>query len=216
MADGYAVQRELIELLLADGDRVIGHKVGLTSAPMQRTVGVDSPDHGPVLASTVYRDAEQGNRGPDREPPDLSALIQPRCEPEIVFLLGRDLAGPHVTAADVLSASAGVAVGIEVLDSRYRYYRFTITAAVRSGRAMWSSRPSTGWAPWIWPAARERSRARTRRGTHDPRTKEHPCHSSRSHSPEVGRPSSSPPSGRPSPLRCTSRSAPRRRTSGWW
>ena len=45
-------------------------------------------------------------------------------------MLGRDLAGPHVTAADVLAATAGVAVGIEVLDSRYRDYRFTIADVV--------------------------------------------------------------------------------------
>ena len=53
MADGYAIQRELIQLLLADGDRIVGHKVGLTSKPMQKMVGVDSPDYGPVLASTI-------------------------------------------------------------------------------------------------------------------------------------------------------------------
>src|SRR5450631_3376453 len=56
MADGYAVQTELTALLLADGDAIVGYKVGLTSEPMQRMVGVDSPDYGPVLASTVYRE----------------------------------------------------------------------------------------------------------------------------------------------------------------
>ena len=60
----------------------------------------------------------------------LPALIQPRCEPEIVFVLGRDLAGPHVGAADVIAASSGVAVGIEVLDSRYRDYKFTMADVV--------------------------------------------------------------------------------------
>ena len=64
------------------------------------------------------------------EPVDTGQLIQPRCEPEIVFVLGRDLAGPHVTAADVLAASSGVAVGVEVLDSRYRDYRFTMADVV--------------------------------------------------------------------------------------
>ena len=48
-----------------------------------------------------------------------------------MFVLGRDLAGPHVTAADVLAASSGVAVGIEVLDSRYRDYKFTMPDVVR-------------------------------------------------------------------------------------
>ncbi len=47
-----------------------------------------------------------------------------------MFVLGRDLAGPHVTAADVIAASSGVAVGIEVLDSRFRDYRFTMADVV--------------------------------------------------------------------------------------
>ena len=59
MADGYAIQRELIELLLADGDRIVGHKVGLTvEGRCSSMVGVDSPDYGPVLASTIYRDGD--------------------------------------------------------------------------------------------------------------------------------------------------------------
>src|SRR6201996_9795568 len=58
MADGYAVQKELTSLLLADGDRIVGYKVGLTSKPMQQMIGVDSPDYGPVLGSTVYADGD--------------------------------------------------------------------------------------------------------------------------------------------------------------
>jgi len=49
MADGYAVQKELVKLLLADGDRIVGYKVGLTSKPMQKMIGVDQPDYGPVF-----------------------------------------------------------------------------------------------------------------------------------------------------------------------
>src|SRR4051794_32279393 len=88
MADGYAVQRELTRLLLDDGDGIVGYKVGLTSKPMQRMIGVDSPDYGPVLASTVYRDG-------DAVP--LDRFIQPRIEAEIVFVLGEPLRGPGVS-----------------------------------------------------------------------------------------------------------------------
>ncbi|MDT7663814.1 MAG: 2-oxo-3-hexenedioate decarboxylase, partial [Pseudonocardiales bacterium] len=63
-------------------------------------------------------------------PLNTGELIQPRAEPEIVFTLGSDLAGPHVTATDVLRATAGVAVGVEILDSRYRDYRFTMADVV--------------------------------------------------------------------------------------
>jgi 2-keto-4-pentenoate hydratase len=117
LAAGYAVQRVLRE---AAGPPV-GWKLGVTSRAKQAQVGVSSPVFG-FLAGANALDIG--------EPLDTAQLIQPRCEPEIVFVLGRDLAGPHVTAADVLAASSGVAVGIEVLDSRYRDYRFTTADVV--------------------------------------------------------------------------------------
>ncbi|WP_433799871.1 2-keto-4-pentenoate hydratase [Actinomycetospora sp. CA-084318] len=98
-----------------------GWKLGLTSRAKQRQVDVSEPVHGFLPAAGAL---DLG------EPLDTAALIAPRCEPEIVFVLGHDLAGPHVTAADVLAATAGVAVGIEVLDSRYRDYRFTMADVV--------------------------------------------------------------------------------------
>jgi 2-oxo-3-hexenedioate decarboxylase len=117
LAGGYAVQRVLRE---AAGP-LAGWKLGVTSRAKQAQVGVTSPIFG-FLAGAAALD-----RG---ESLDTSGLIQPRCEPEIVFVLGRDLAGPHVTASEVISASSGVAVGIEVLDSRFRDYRFTMADVV--------------------------------------------------------------------------------------
>lgn len=117
LAGGYAVQRALRD---AAGP-LVGWKLGVTSRAKQAQVGVSSPVYG-FLAGANALDLG--------EPLDTAALIQPRCEPEIVFVLGRDLAGPHVTASDVIAASSGVAVGIEVLDSRYRDYRFTMADVV--------------------------------------------------------------------------------------
>src|SRR5258708_9800670 len=79
MADGSAVQQHLVRMLLADGEKIVGYKVGLTSRPMQKMVGVDSPDYGPLLASTVYA---SGSEGP------LATFIQPRIEAESGFVLG--------------------------------------------------------------------------------------------------------------------------------
>jgi 2-oxo-3-hexenedioate decarboxylase len=117
LATGYAVQR----LLREAAGPLVGWKLGVTSRAKQAQVGVSSPVFG-FLAGANALDLG--------EPLDTARLIQPRCEPEIVFVLGRDLAGPHVTAADVVAASSGVAVGIEVLDSRYRDYRFSMTDVV--------------------------------------------------------------------------------------
>ena len=121
MADGYAIQRELIELLLADGDRIVGHKVGLTSKPMQKMVGVDSPDYGPVLASPIYRDG-------DTIP--ASRFIAPKIEAEIVFVIGERLEGPGVTVTQAHAAIAGAVAAMEIVDSRIADWRIKLADTV--------------------------------------------------------------------------------------
>jgi len=121
MADGYAIQRELIDLLLADGDRIVGHKVGLTSKPMQKMVGVDSPDYGPVLASTVYRDG-------DTTP--VGRFIPPKIEAEIVFVIGERLEGPGVTVTQAHAAIAGAVAAMEIVDSRIADWRIKLADTV--------------------------------------------------------------------------------------
>ncbi|SFM89217.1 4-oxalocrotonate decarboxylase [Pseudonocardia ammonioxydans] len=113
----YRVQRVLRD---AAGP-LAGWKLGVTSRAKQAQVGVSDPIFGFLPA---------GGALDIGEPLEVARQIQPRCEPEIVFVLGRDLAGEHCTATDVLAATAGVAVGIEVLDSRYRDYRFTMADVV--------------------------------------------------------------------------------------
>lgn len=115
--DAYAVQAALLELQLARGDTLAGAKLGLTSAAKQEQMGVDAPVYGWVPSSSVL-----GSDGLV----SLEELIHPRCEPEIVFRLGEDLAGPNVTAADVLDATAEVVGGIEIIDSRYEAFSFTL------------------------------------------------------------------------------------------
>src|SRR5271166_5092919 len=92
MLDAYQVQRDLVRRLLADGDRVVGYKLGLTSGPMQRMLGVDSPDFAPVLASHVH---------PDGARVAAADFIHPRVEAEIALVLGANLAGSDCTALDV-------------------------------------------------------------------------------------------------------------------
>jgi 2-keto-4-pentenoate hydratase len=114
---GYAVQR-----LQREGrGPLVGWKLGVTSRAKQQQVGVDAPIYGFLAADHVL---DLG------EPLEVAQHINPRCEPEIVLVMGRDLEGEHVTATEVLAATAGVAVGIEVLDSRYTDYRFTMPDVV--------------------------------------------------------------------------------------
>jgi 2-keto-4-pentenoate hydratase len=121
MADGYAVQQELTRLLLADGDRIVGYKVGLTSKPMQQMIGVDQPDYGPVLASTVYADGDIVSVG---------SFIQPRLEAEIAFVLGSPLAGPDVSVLDARRAIAGMTAAVEIVDSRFADWRIKLADTV--------------------------------------------------------------------------------------
>jgi 2-keto-4-pentenoate hydratase len=121
MADGYAIQRQLVPMLLAGGDRVVGYKVGLTSKAMQRMIGVDSPDFGPVLGSTVYADG-------DAIP--LNRFIQPKIEAEIVFVLGQPLAGPGVSTIAARRAIAGAAAAMEIVDSRIADWRIKLADTV--------------------------------------------------------------------------------------
>jgi 2-keto-4-pentenoate hydratase len=121
MGDGYAIQQELVELLLAGGDRIVGHKVGLTAAPMQKALGIDTPDYGPVLASTVYRDG-------DAVP--LDAFVAPKVEAEIVFVLGDRLEGPGVTVTQARAAIAGAVAGMEIIDSRIADWRIKLADTV--------------------------------------------------------------------------------------
>ena len=112
-AAGYAIQA----LARERAGPLAGWKLGVTSRAKRAQAGIHEPVRG-FLARANALDLG--------EPLATGGLIQPRAEPEIVFILGRDLSGPAVTAADVLAATAGVATGIEILDSRYRDYRFTM------------------------------------------------------------------------------------------
>lgn len=117
----YAVQRRGFERRLAGGDVAIGYKLGLTSRAKQVAMGVDAPLWGLLSAGMVHE---------EEAPLDVSSLIHPRVESEIAFLLGRDLPGPTATVATVLAATEGLFPALEVLDSRYDDFRFTLEDVV--------------------------------------------------------------------------------------
>ena len=119
--DAYAIQAALLELQLGRGDTLVGAKLGLTSVAKQEQMGVSEPVYGWVPASSVLA---AGQAVP------LGELIHPRCEPELVFVLADALAGPGITAHDVLDATEKIVGGIEVIDSRYEAFSFTLTDVI--------------------------------------------------------------------------------------
>jgi 2-keto-4-pentenoate hydratase len=86
--DSYAIQAEWMKLCLAEGRRVIGHKIGLTSRAMQLASQITEPDYGTLLDSMLLRDGGEV---------EAARFIVPRFEVEFAFVLGRPLRGPAVT-----------------------------------------------------------------------------------------------------------------------
>ncbi|GAB3467395.1 2-keto-4-pentenoate hydratase [Actinophytocola sediminis] len=118
LGTAYRVQTELVA---ARGERTVGVKLGLTSRAKQQRMGIDAPLTG-WLTDGMVLDAGV--------PVPVGELIHPRVEPEIVFVLGDRLAGPGVTPTSAMAAVSGVAAGLEVIDSRYRDFRFTLPDVV--------------------------------------------------------------------------------------
>jgi 2-oxo-3-hexenedioate decarboxylase/2-keto-4-pentenoate hydratase len=121
VADAYAIQQINLVRRLGGGRTVIGHKIGLTSKPMQTLLGVEEPDFGYILDDMILSDGSSVPR--DR-------FCAPRVEPEVAFLLREPLRGPGVTAADVRAATEAVAVALEVVDSRIADWRLTLADTV--------------------------------------------------------------------------------------
>ncbi len=113
-ADAYAIADHGITLRVSAGERVVGAKLGFTSAAMRDAMGVDSPNYGWLTDPMMVSDGQVS----------LGELIHPKAEPEIAFVLGEDLEGAAVSAEDVLSATAYVMPVFEVVDSRFVGFRF--------------------------------------------------------------------------------------------
>ncbi|MDP4060726.1 2-oxo-hept-4-ene-1,7-dioate hydratase [Rhodobacteraceae bacterium LE17] len=108
MDDAYAVQKALVALKIADGRRVIGWKIGLTSKAMQYALNIDIPDSGILFDDMHFED---GATVPARR------FIQPRIEAEIAFVMKADLDGA-ARRDEVLAATDYVCPSLEILDTR--------------------------------------------------------------------------------------------------
>ena len=108
--EAYQISLGILKRREADGEKVIGKKIGATSRAVQDMLKVNQPDFGFLTDRMQCRASAPI--------PISRELIQPRAEGEIAFVLKRDLQGPGVTNADVLAATAGVKVCFEIVDSR--------------------------------------------------------------------------------------------------
>ena len=107
--DAYAIQKAWVDLKLAEGRVVKGHKIGLTSKAMQSALSIDEPDSGVLLDDMFFADG--GLVPTDR-------FIATRVEAELAFIMAKRLAGPDCTMFDVLNATDFVVPALEILDTR--------------------------------------------------------------------------------------------------
>jgi 2-keto-4-pentenoate hydratase len=138
LEDAYEIQLLQIRHWLTAGSRVKGHKVGLTSAAMQRQLGVDEPDYGHLLTDMFWM---------EHEPVPASRFLQPRVEPEVAFVLASPLRGPGVTVAEAIAAVGFVLPALELIDSRIRDWKIglldTIADNASSGGVVLGSTPAS-------------------------------------------------------------------------
>lgn len=107
--DAYAVQAALVARKRANGAKVIGWKIGLTSRAMQQALNITTPDSGVLLDDMLFADGATVPKG---------SFIQPRVEAEIAFVMKAPLAGRTVSRDEVLAATDYVAPSLEILDTR--------------------------------------------------------------------------------------------------
>jgi 2-oxo-3-hexenedioate decarboxylase len=115
IADAYDIQDGVIDRHLASGTRIAAAKLGLTSRAKQQQMNVTEPLYGWMTEEMRVEDEAE-----------VEDYIQPRAEPEVAFIIGKELEGPNVTTAEVIAATEAVAPALDILDSRFSGYRFTL------------------------------------------------------------------------------------------
>lgn len=119
--DAYAISLDLLARRLADGEKIVGKKIGATSKAVQDMLGVHQPDFG-FLTDWMWVDGDIDVDG--------TALIAPRAEAEIAFILKDGLRGPGVTIEQVLAATEAIAPCFEIVDSRIENWKIGIVDTV--------------------------------------------------------------------------------------
>lgn len=119
--DAYAIQDAILQRKLARGARVVGIKAGLTSHAKMRQMGVTDPVFGFLVDEYAVAEGAAVK---------TAELIHPKVEPEIAFVLKHALKGPGCHIGSVLAATDFVLPGIEVIDSRYRDFKFDLKSVV--------------------------------------------------------------------------------------
>jgi len=118
--DAYTIQKKMIALRLGRGERRVGMKMGFTSRAKMVQMGVSDMIWGRLTDKMLVEDGGRISK---------AKFVHPRAEPEIAYLLKAPLAGP-VTPAQALAAVEAIAPAIEIIDSRYANFKFSLEDVV--------------------------------------------------------------------------------------
>jgi 2-keto-4-pentenoate hydratase len=121
VAAAYAVQQVNTKHWLANGRRLVGRKIGLTSKAVQKQLGVDQPDYGMLYADMALADGEEVA---------LSKVMQPKVEAEVALVLKKDLDAADLTPPDMISAVDYAVAAIEIVGSRIEKWNIRITDTI--------------------------------------------------------------------------------------
>jgi 2-oxo-hept-3-ene-1,7-dioate hydratase len=124
--DSYAISTIVAERKIAAGQKLIGHKVGLTSKAMQRSSMIDEPDFGFILDGQLIADGAKVKH---------ADYCKPRVEVELAFIMGKRLLGPGVGLTDVLRATEYVVPALEIVDARLQDQRKITDTVADNGAA---------------------------------------------------------------------------------
>lgn len=133
----YAVQKASLARRYARGEKRVGIKMGFTSRAKMAQMGIDEMIWGRLTDAMLVEDGGTI---------DYAAFVHPRVEPELAFLLNAPLAG-RVTPAAALAAVGGIAPALEIIDSRYENFKFSLTDVVADN----SSSSAFVVGPWSDP-----------------------------------------------------------------
>jgi len=109
--DAYAISAEVYNRRIAQGGRLIGYKVGLTSKAMQRSSQINEPDFGYLFDDMLIADGGMTS---------VDGYCLPRVEVELAFVLKSPLKGPGITITDALNATDYVIPALEIVDARVK------------------------------------------------------------------------------------------------
>jgi 2-oxopent-4-enoate/cis-2-oxohex-4-enoate hydratase len=119
--DAYQIQLRMIQRRVDAGEMIVGKKIGVTSKVVMEMLKVNQPDFGQMTSGMVFNEGEAIR---------ADSMIAPKAEAEVAFVLKSDLAGPGVTAADVVRATDFVLPCFEIVDSRIKDWKIKIQDTV--------------------------------------------------------------------------------------